>query len=84
MGVLAGVIVGIISGILYNKFYNIKLPEFLGFFSGRRFVPIVTAATFVVLALILVLFGVLFRTLFIASVNGLLVLVLLVPLSMVY
>lgn len=52
MGVLAGVIVGIISGILYNKFYNIKLPEFLGFFSGRRFVPIVTAATFVVLALI--------------------------------
>lgn len=46
MGVLAGVIVGIISGILYNKFYNIKLPEFLGFFSGRRFVPIVTAATF--------------------------------------
>ena len=50
--ILAGVIVGIISGILYNKFYNIKLPEFLGFFSGRRFVPIVTAATFVVLALI--------------------------------
>ena len=40
MGVLAGVIVGIISGILYNKFYNIKLPEFLGFFSGRRFGPI--------------------------------------------
>ena len=43
MGVLAGVIVGVVAGLLYNKFGNIKLPEFLGFFSGKRFVPIVTA-----------------------------------------
>lgn len=41
--IICGLIMGIISGNLYNKYYNIKLPEFLGFFGGRRFVPIVTS-----------------------------------------
>lgn len=50
MSVLAGIISGILAGYLYNKFYNIKLPEFLGFFGGRRFVPIATAASAIVLA----------------------------------
>ena len=40
-GVFGGIIIGFISAIIYDKFYNIKLPEFLGFFSGKRFVPIV-------------------------------------------
>lgn len=40
MGVFGGLIAGILAGELYNKFHNIKLPDFLGFFSGRRFVPI--------------------------------------------
>ncbi|MCX7950387.1 MAG: N-acetylglucosamine-specific PTS transporter subunit IIBC [Clostridiales bacterium] len=43
MGVLAGIIVGILAGYLYNKYKTIKLPEFLGFFGGKRFIPIVTA-----------------------------------------
>lgn len=43
MGVLAGMITGIVAGLLYNKFYNIKLPDFLGFFGGKRFVPIVSS-----------------------------------------
>ena len=43
MGVLAGVIVGIIAGLLYNKFKDIKVPQFLGFFGGKRFVPIITS-----------------------------------------
>lgn len=50
MSVLAGIITGVVAGGLYNKYYNIKLPEFLGFFGGRRFVPIVTAAVMMILA----------------------------------
>jgi PTS system N-acetylglucosamine-specific IIC component len=50
MSVLAGIISGIVAGYLYNKFCSIKLPEFLGFFGGRRFVPIATAAAAIVLA----------------------------------
>ncbi len=42
MGVFVGIIMGVIAGLLYNRFYDIKLPEFLGFFGGKRFVPIVT------------------------------------------
>jgi len=41
MGVLAGFFSGITAGYLYNKYNDIRLPDFLGFFSGRRFVPIV-------------------------------------------
>ncbi|WP_026695856.1 N-acetylglucosamine-specific PTS transporter subunit IIBC [Peribacillus kribbensis] len=50
MGVLGGILTGIIAGILYNRFHDIKLPEWLGFFSGRRFVPIVTSVTMVIIA----------------------------------
>lgn len=42
MGVFIGIIMGVIAGTLYNKFHEIKLPEFLGFFGGKRFVPIIT------------------------------------------
>lgn len=50
MGVLAGIVSGIIAGLLYNRFHKIKLPDWLGFFGGRRFVPIITAVTMVILA----------------------------------
>ncbi|MCB2293062.1 N-acetylglucosamine-specific PTS transporter subunit IIBC [Clostridium algoriphilum] len=43
MGVLAGFTVGILSGYLYNKYKSIRVPDFLGFFGGKRFVPIVTS-----------------------------------------
>ena len=52
MSVLAGIISGIEAGLLYNRFHAIKLPEFLGFFGGRRFVPIATAVTSIILAAI--------------------------------
>ncbi len=42
-GVLVGIVMGIVAGALYNKYHNIKLPEFLGFFGGKRFVPIITS-----------------------------------------
>lgn len=41
MGVLAGFFSGITAGYLYNKYNDVRLPDFLGFFSGRRFVPII-------------------------------------------
>ncbi|SFV65352.1 PTS system, N-acetylglucosamine-specific IIA component / PTS system, N-acetylglucosamine-specific IIB component / PTS system, N-acetylglucosamine-specific IIC component [hydrothermal vent metagenome] len=49
MGVFVGIIIGVLAGTLYNRFHNIRLPEFLGFFGGKRFVPIITsvAAIFV-------------------------------------
>lgn len=50
MGVLAGIIGGLTAGALYNRYHDIELPDFLGFFGGRRFVPIVTGAAAVVLA----------------------------------
>lgn len=53
MGVFAGILSGIIGGLLYNKFYNVKFPAWLAFFGGRRFVPIITAATMTALAGIL-------------------------------
>ena len=43
MGVFVGIIIGVTAGTLYNRYHTIKLPEFLGFFGGKRFVPIVTA-----------------------------------------
>jgi N-acetylglucosamine PTS system EIICBA or EIICB component len=50
MSVLGGIIAGIIAGVLYNRFHNIKLPEWLAFFGGRRFVPIITSLVMIVLA----------------------------------
>jgi N-acetylglucosamine PTS system EIICBA or EIICB component len=50
MSVLAGIIMGLVAGLLYNRYYDIQLPEYLGFFAGRRFVPIATAAAAIILA----------------------------------
>ncbi|MFF2885699.1 PTS transporter subunit EIIC [Paenibacillus sp. NPDC057967] len=49
MGVLGGLITGGITAYLYNRFKDIQLPQALGFFAGRRFVPIITALTMTVL-----------------------------------
>ena len=48
-----GILCGVIAGGLYNKFAEVKLPEFLAFFSGRRFVPIVTSVVMMVVSFIL-------------------------------
>jgi len=52
MGMLAGIISGLLAGALYNRFKDIKLPEYLAFFGGRRFVPIVTGFSAVGLGLV--------------------------------
>jgi len=41
-GVLGGIIAGGIAAYMFNRFYRIQLPDYLGFFAGKRFVPIVT------------------------------------------
>ncbi|MED4014744.1 glucose-specific PTS transporter subunit IIBC [Sutcliffiella cohnii] len=52
-GVFGGVIAGLLGAYMYNKYYNIELPTYLGFFAGKRFVPIVTAAAALVLGVIM-------------------------------
>ena len=52
MGVLAGILCGIVAGNLYNRFKDLKLPEYLAFFGGKRFVPIITGLVCVVLGLV--------------------------------
>ena len=42
-GVFGGLIAGIIAAVCYKKFYKTELPAFLGFFAGKRLVPITTA-----------------------------------------
>jgi hypothetical protein len=37
-----GIASGLIGGVFYNRFSTFKLPEYLAFFSGRRFVPIIS------------------------------------------
>ncbi|PLR83438.1 PTS glucose transporter subunit IICBA [Bacillus canaveralius] len=54
-GVFGGIIVGILAAYMYNRFYEIELPSYLGFFAGKRFVPIVTAASAVLLGLLMML-----------------------------
>jgi N-acetylglucosamine PTS system EIICBA or EIICB component len=45
-----GILTGLIAGYVYNRYGEIKLPGYLSFFGGRRFVPIVTGCCGVVVA----------------------------------
>ncbi|MBI2260934.1 MAG: PTS transporter subunit EIIC [Caulobacterales bacterium] len=51
LGVPIGILSGLIAGDFYNRFSTLKLPEYLAFFSGRRFVPIVAGFAGLALAL---------------------------------
>src|SRR4029434_2385707 len=42
-GVFGGIIAGLIAAAVFNRFYRIQLPSYLGFFAGKRSVPIITA-----------------------------------------
>jgi len=55
MGVFIGIISGFLGAALYNRYYNYdKLPSYLAFFNGKRFVPFVVIAYSMLLALVLV------------------------------
>ncbi|HZO24216.1 MAG TPA: N-acetylglucosamine-specific PTS transporter subunit IIBC [Steroidobacteraceae bacterium] len=52
LSVPAGILSGLIAGALYNRFSDIRLPSYLAFFGGRRFVPIASGFAGLVLAAI--------------------------------
>ncbi|MFF2446992.1 N-acetylglucosamine-specific PTS transporter subunit IIBC [Neobacillus sp. NPDC058068] len=48
-----GILSGIVASIMYNRFSQVKLPDFLAFFSGKRLVPIMTAVSMIVASVVL-------------------------------
>jgi len=50
LSVPAGILSGVIAGLLYNRYADIKLPDYLAFFGGRRFVPIASGFAGLILA----------------------------------
>jgi len=64
--VLGGIVIGLTAALLYQKYYRIKLPPYLAFFGGRRFVPIITAGVAIIIAVL----GSLAYPLFASGLNG--------------
>ncbi|MFB6524297.1 PTS transporter subunit EIIC [Streptomyces sp. NPDC056401] len=52
-GVLGGVVMGIVVALLYQKFYRTKLPDWAGFFGGRRLVPILSSLAGLVIGIVM-------------------------------
>ena len=52
-GVFGGILVGIVAAAIYRRFYRLELPPYLGFFAGKRSVPIVTGVACLALGAIL-------------------------------
>ena len=50
--VLAGILMGLVAAGLYRRFYDIRLPDYLAFFGGKRFVPIITAVVALILGVV--------------------------------
>ncbi|MCM3003112.1 glucose-specific PTS transporter subunit IIBC [Priestia koreensis] len=53
-GVFGGIIVGVIAAAMYNRFFKMELPAYLGFFAGKRFVPIITALASLILGIAMI------------------------------
>ena len=62
--VFGGFIVGFTVAFLYNKFKDIQLPPIIGFFSGVRFIPLVTFMAFIPITLLVLMIWPLVGTLF--------------------
>ena len=52
-GVFGGIIIGAIAASLFNRYFRIQLPSYLGFFAGKRFVPIITGVAAIVAGVVL-------------------------------
>lgn len=50
MGAMGGLLSGLVASYFYKRYHQIQLPGWLGFFSGKRFVPIVTASSMIVIS----------------------------------
>lgn len=53
MGVFGGIIVGLGVAYLHNRFYKVQLPQVLSFFSGTRFVPIISTVVFLAVGILM-------------------------------
>ncbi|HMD73971.1 MAG TPA: N-acetylglucosamine-specific PTS transporter subunit IIBC [Steroidobacteraceae bacterium] len=53
LSIPVGLLSGVIAGVGYNRFSDVKLPSYLTFFGGRRFVPIVSGVVGLALAAVL-------------------------------
>lgn len=51
--VLGGIIVGLVTAVLWQRFHRVKLPPYLAFFGGRRFVPIINSFTLMLIGVVL-------------------------------
>ncbi|HVE77872.1 MAG TPA: PTS glucose transporter subunit IIBC [Gemmatimonadaceae bacterium] len=47
-GVFGGILIGAVAAVLFNRYFRLQLPPYLGFFAGKRSVPILTAFAAVV------------------------------------
>lgn len=52
-GVFGGLIIGGLAAYLFNRFFRIQLPQYLGFFAGKRSVPILTALAAIVVGILM-------------------------------
>lgn len=48
-----GILIGIVTAEIYNRFSTVELPKALAFFSGKRLVPILVAATSIAISFVL-------------------------------
>ncbi len=52
-GVFGGVVIGLVTCTLHSRFNKVSLPQFLGFFSGSRFVPIISSLAAIVVGAVM-------------------------------
>ncbi|MBA2685039.1 MAG: PTS glucose transporter subunit IIBC [Gemmatimonadaceae bacterium] len=52
-GVFGGILIGAVAAVLFNRYYRLTLPAYLGFFAGKRSVPILTAFAAVFVGIVL-------------------------------
>ncbi|HEU5175527.1 MAG TPA: PTS transporter subunit EIIC, partial [Gemmatimonadaceae bacterium] len=50
-GVFGGILIGVVASVLFNRYYRLQLPAYLGFFAGKRSVPILTAFAAIVVGI---------------------------------
>jgi glucose PTS system EIICB or EIICBA component len=52
-GVFGGILAGALTAFLFNRFYKVSLPPYFAFFNGKRFVPIITGLSAMLLGVLL-------------------------------
>ncbi|MEI7027850.1 glucose PTS transporter subunit IIA [Paenibacillus sp. y28] len=57
LGVSGGIMIGLVAALSYNRFKNIRLPEYIQFFGGPRFVPLFTALVTLALSMLFIMIG---------------------------